>query len=472
MVRKANLESKKKPRSSQGLREKNLRAELANLKRRYEKIALETNFLKRAMKDLNFHNNAHDGVVYTDSQDRIVYTNPYFLSMMEIEDKGEILKKQFPEYMWTDSAEAQQLFADIKQDGFVREREVALFNREGQHIFAMCSGVASKDENGNVIGTEIMFCNITSKRKFQAQLLEQIALLDAVLQSTPDPVLVLNADYELERANAAAQKLFGPSSSGKLHDLLTSAAADEQIVASIERNLAAGESFDLEISLSRSHFDLHAAPLRSTKLGWVCVLHDVTIRKLTQDMLQHHAFHDGLTNLPNRAYFTDRLQRANLRLKHEPEFRFAVLFIDLDGLKTVNDRFGHHTGDELLIEFAKRLESSIRPADLPARVGGDEFAVLLEDIGDEENALVVATRIRETLLHPYPLREHPTFETTASIGIAISGGEVGDIELLMRNADQAMYRAKQRGGNSFEIFDKQILLEPSERTASFPEVAS
>jgi diguanylate cyclase (GGDEF)-like protein len=166
------------------------------------------------------------------------------------------------------------------------------------------------------------------------------------------------------------------------------------------------------------------------------------------------------------------LQRANLRLKHEPEFRFAVLFIDLDGLKTVNDRFGHHTGDELLIEFAKRLESSIRPADLPARVGGDEFAVLLEDIGDEENALVVATRIRETLLHPYPLREHPTFETTASIGIAISGGEVGDIELLMRNADQAMYRAKQRGGNSFEIFDKQILLEPSERTASFPEVAS
>ncbi|MGH2581372.1 MAG: diguanylate cyclase domain-containing protein [Anaerolineales bacterium] len=424
------------------------------------------------MKDLNFHNNAHDGVVYTDSQGRIVYANPYFLSMMEIEDENQILKRQFPEYMWTDAGEAKRLFADIKQDGFVREREMALLNREGQPVFAMCSGVASKDENGNVIGSEIMFCNITSKRKFQAQLLEQIALLDAVLQSTPDPVLVLNADYELERTNDAAQKLFVTSSNKKFLELLISSSADDQIVAAIEKKLVAGEPFDLEISLSGSHFDLHAAPLKSARQGWVCVLHDVTIRKLTQDMLQHHAFHDGLTNLPNRAYFTDRLQRANLRIKHEPDFRYAVLFIDLDGLKTVNDRFGHHTGDELLIEFAKRLGSSIRPADLPARVGGDEFAVLLEDIGDQENALVVATRIRETLLYPYQLREHPAFETTASIGIAISGGEMGDVEMLMRNADQAMYRAKQRGGNSFEIFDKKIMLDANEQAASLPGVAS
>src|SRR3990172_7097302 len=141
---------------------KRLRTELATLMRQYTKVAMEKNFLERAMGDLNFHNNAHDGVVYTDAENHIVYANPYFLEMMGIAEKAEIREQPFPDYMWNDDTEAGRLFADIRGDGFVREREMALYNQEGKPVFAMCSGVASRDEDGNVIGTEIMFCNITS----------------------------------------------------------------------------------------------------------------------------------------------------------------------------------------------------------------------------------------------------------------------------------------------------------------------
>jgi PAS domain S-box-containing protein len=190
---------KQTSKSEPGVEVARLTKELQQLHQNYTKVLMEKNFLGRAMGDLNFHNNAHDGVIYTDSDNRIIYTNPYFLQMMGIEEGEEILHSPFPDYMWEDPSEAERLLADIASDGFVREREVQLNNRKGKPVFAMCSGVVSKDEDGNVLGTEIMLCNITGKRSVEAQLNEQYALLDAMLRSTPDPVLVLNAPVSLER---------------------------------------------------------------------------------------------------------------------------------------------------------------------------------------------------------------------------------------------------------------------------------
>src|SRR3990172_168162 len=212
--------TKKKPNSA--ISEiKTLRAKLAHLEKKYTQVALEKNFLDRAMKDLNFHDNAHDGVVYTDAADNIVYANPYFLGMMGVKDKTEILDQPFPDYMWNNAREADRLFNDIKSDGFVREREMALYNREGQPVFAMCSGVVSKDKDGNILGTEIMFCNITSKRSFQAELVEQHALLDTVLQSTPDPILVLNSALDIKRSNPAAQKILDLTGNSEDRNIIT-----------------------------------------------------------------------------------------------------------------------------------------------------------------------------------------------------------------------------------------------------------
>jgi diguanylate cyclase (GGDEF)-like protein/PAS domain S-box-containing protein len=453
--------SKKKAKPSKSSSEiKALRTKLARLEKKYTRLALEKNFLERAMGDLNFHNNAHDGVVYTDASDNIVYANPYFLGMMGVKDKKSILDQPFPDYMWNNSREAKRLFADIKTNGFVREREMALYNREGQPVFAMCSGVVSKDKDGTVLGTEIMFCNITSKRSFQAELVEQHALLDTMLQSTPDPVLVLNSALDIKRSSPAAEKILDLGDNVALANLFTVLAKTDlpkEILRKLEAKFLGDESFNAEIRIKEGHFDLHAAPLNSVQKGWVCVMHDITLRKHTQEMLQHHAFHDVLTQVPNRAYFIDYLQRAILRSKTEPEYRFAILFVDLDNLKRFNDRYGHHIGDEMLINFARRLEAGIRPGDLVSRLGGDEFAVFLDGVKDEASASVIAARIRETLLQPYQLSEQEIANTTASIGIALSGESTSNVEALLRNADQAMYRVKEHGGNNFEIFSDELL---------------
>jgi diguanylate cyclase (GGDEF)-like protein/PAS domain S-box-containing protein len=444
---------------SESVELKKLRAKYSRLEKKLTKVNLEKNFLERAMGDLNFHNNAHDGVVYTDAQNKIVYANPYFLTMMGVKDNSEILEKTFPNYMWSNEREADRLFRDIKDDGFVREREMALHNRDGQPVFAMCSGVASRDGDGNVIGAEIMFCNITSKRTFQAELVEQHALLDAMLQSTPDPVLILSSVLDVKRSNPAAAKLFDLRDKEKrtISSLLNSANLPKEGVEKIEAKFLGEQDFGIEINIRGQHFDLHAAPLKSLQKGWVCVLHNITVRKQTQEMLQHHAFHDVLTQLPNRAYFRDYLQRAHLRLATEADYRFAALFIDLDGLKLFNDKWGHHVGDELLIHFARRLETSIRPGDLVARLGGDEFAIFVDGVGDENNAVQVANRVQESLQLPYQLNGSDEVHTTASIGIALSGKSTADVDSLLRNADKAMYNVKQRGGNSYEIFSDDVL---------------
>lgn len=461
-VKKQPAKRAKSPSKAPGEASK-LRKEIASLKSRLNKVSRERNFLERAMGDLNFHNNAHDGVVYTNAENQITYANPYFMSMMGIGGDKEILEKEFPTYMWNNATEAERLFHDIKQDGFVREREMALYNKEGQAVFAMCSGVASKDDDGNVIGTEIMFCNITSKRKFQAELLEQNALFDAVLQSTPDPILVLDSSLELSRANMAAAQLFEvqDGSTDSLAELLAKKGVSSEVVPKIVARFSGEQPFDFEIAVGDQHFDWHAAPLKSLLKGWVCVLHNITVRKLTQEMLQHHAFHDALTQVPNRSYFVDHLQRANLLTRNEPGYRYAVLFIDLDDLKSFNDNFGHHVGDELLYSFARRIEASIRPGDVVARLGGDEFAVFLDHVGQSADAIQVANRVREAISRPYRLSSHTEdVHTTASIGIALSNPQT-DAETLLRDADKAMYDVKQRGGNDLGLFEPETTSIPA-----------
>lgn len=454
--------SKKAKAPKTDLAVKKLQTKVARLEKKLSAVSMEKNFLERAMSDLNFHNNAHDGIVFTDAQDQIVYANPYFVGMMGVRDESEILDKPFPNYMWNNQREADRLFTDIKKDGFVREREMALYNRDGQAVFAMCSGVVSKDKDGNILGTEIMFCNITGKRTFQAEVVEQHALLDAVLQSTPDPVLILTSALDVNRMNPAAEAVFGgdrPHEQQSFTGLLQKAELSAETIQKTEAKFVGEQPFEIEATLRGQHFEMHAAPLKSLQKGWVCVFHNVTVRKQTQDMLQRHAFHDVLTQLPNRAYFRDYLQRANLRTQTEPDYRFAVFFIDLDGLKSLNDKWGHHIGDQVLIQFARRLEGSIRPGDLVSRLGGDEFAVLVDGVSDEAKALQVATRIQQAVSQPLQLDEQGEIKVTASIGIALSGKFSADVDALLRNADKAMYRVKQRGGNSFEVFGEKVLAE-------------
>jgi len=183
---------------------------------------------------------------------------------------------------------------------------------------------------------------------------------------------------------------------------------------------------------------------------------DISARKRAEEQLLHDAFHDGLTGLANRTLFLDRLGVALARLgRGHDENRFAVLFLDLDRFKTVNDSLGHGVGDRLLVAIAQRLEQLMRPADTVARLGGDEFAVLAAGVRDGAAAAHIAERIQKRVAEPFEL-EGLEVSVSASIGIALPEAPDATADGLLRDADLAMYRAKAAGRGRYEVFDVEL----------------
>jgi len=179
---------------------------------------------------------------------------------------------------------------------------------------------------------------------------------------------------------------------------------------------------------------------------------EVGVRQRAEEQLVYSAFHDTLTGLPNRAFFIERLESAIELAKQCEGYLFAVLFLDLDRFKVVNDSLGHMVGDQLLLSITSRIKTCLRSGDTVARLGGDEFTILLEDIKDVSEAKRVASRIQEQLRLPFKLSGNEVF-TTASIGIALSVADYNRPEQILRDADMAMYRAKTRGKARYEVFD-------------------
>jgi len=222
------------------------------------------------------------------------------------------------------------------------------------------------------------------------------------------------------------------------------------------RAIAAGElGFSIEVGERNefgelaAHFNAMSARLRD---GYSALQVEIEERKHAEARLLHDAFHDALTGLPNRALLLDRLQHVLETGRRHPDQRFAVLFLDLDRFKVINDTLGHIVGDHLLVAVGQRIEACLRPGDTVARLGGDEFGVILEEIAEPADALLVCDRILGALARSLPVDGHELFVTT-SIGVALRREEHERPEQVLRDADIAMYQAKQRGKACAVVFD-------------------
>lgn len=184
---------------------------------------------------------------------------------------------------------------------------------------------------------------------------------------------------------------------------------------------------------------------------------DITELKTEEERLVHNVFHDALTGLPNRALFMDRLKLATERAVRRKEQMYAVLFLDLDGFKSINDSLGHSVGDQLLVQISRRMKNCLRATDTIARMGGDEFTILLEDLTDERESLRIVERLQRELARPFRLGESDV-QVTASIGVTWNNQKNQRPEEMLREADMAMYRAKSAGKACYQLSERRTLL--------------
>jgi diguanylate cyclase (GGDEF)-like protein/PAS domain S-box-containing protein len=288
--------------------------------------------------------------------------------------------------------------------------------------------------------------------------------MEDVLSSLPEAVAIEHQNHVLY-TNPAFTRMFGytaeEAGGGSLRELIVPETrlnenatllrlVDDRGSAVVEtvRTNKAGELVDVSMQIAPLVVD-------GAKVGYVFTFRDIGELKQTEAQLQHDAMHDVLTGLPNRALFLDRLNLTLTRRLRNPDNGCGVLYLDLDNFKTVNDSLGHAAGDVLLMAIAGRLRSALRPQDSAARLGGDEFAVLVENIVTAYDLEVIAGRILHELGQPFDIFGH-TIQAGASIGAAMAGPEHTSSDLLLRDADFAMYRAKQAGRGRYEIFDKHL----------------
>jgi len=322
-------------------------------------------------------------------------------------------------------------------------------------------GESSYDEDGKPLRSIGTAQDITDIRRMESQM----QLLGTAFHHSGEAIMITDHDNRIVTVNPAFTTLTGYSQQevvGRNPSMLsagrTEAADYEKMwTAIVQKGYWQGEVWDrrkdggvypkwLSISVMRDD--------EGSIRYYIAHFTDVSAERATEARLHHMAHHDMLTGLHNRFSLKDRLEHA-LALARRESSRVALLFIDLDRFKVINDTLGHHVGDELLIHVSRRLRQCVRESDMVARLGGDEFVVMLSGVEHSSSVAMVAEKLVASVAEPYPVGAH-TLYTTPSIGIAIYPMDGNDGETLMKNADAAMYHAKSAGRNNFQFFDAKM----------------
>ncbi|MDF2796243.1 MAG: bifunctional diguanylate cyclase/phosphodiesterase [Pseudomonas orientalis] len=370
--------------------------------------------------------------------------------------------------IWVDLNERKHMLELLQRDGFVRDFICHIRHVDGRiRLCELSSRSLPIDEEDCML---TIARDITERQQMQEKL-QQAA---TVFESTAEGVLITDTRQNISAVNRAFSEITGYSEAealGQTPRLLASGMHDSAFYAALWHQLTTQGHWQGEISNRRKNGELYPSWLTISAVRnldqvvthFVAVFADISSLKLAQARLDYQAHHDPLTGLPNRTLFESRLQAA-LNGQQESGNQGAVLFLDLDRFKHINDSLGHPVGDLLLKDIAVRLKEQLRDIDTVARLGGDEFIILLPGLQQASDAQYLANKLLDCFTPPFQAGEHEFF-ISASIGTSLYPQDGTDVPTLVKNADAAMYRSKAKGRNRVESYTCDLTTQANERVA-------
>ncbi|MEN5149715.1 bifunctional diguanylate cyclase/phosphodiesterase [Pseudomonas orientalis] len=370
--------------------------------------------------------------------------------------------------IWVDLNERKHMLELMKRDGFVRDFICHIRHVDGR--IRLCE-LSSRPLP---IGEEDCMLTIARDITERQQMQEKLQQAATVFESTAEGVLITDTRQNISAVNRAFSEITGYSEAealGHTPRLLASGLHDSAFYAAMWHQLTTQGHWQGEISNRRKNGELYPSWLTISAVRnsdqvvthFVAVFADISSLKLAQARLDYQAHHDPLTGLPNRTLFESRLQAA-LTGQQESGNQGAVLFLDLDRFKHINDSLGHPVGDLLLKDIAVRLKEQLRDIDTVARLGGDEFIILLPGLQQASDAQYLANKLLDCFTPPFQAGEHEFF-ISASIGTSLYPQDGTDVATLVKNADAAMYRSKAKGRNRVESYTRDLTAQANERVA-------
>jgi diguanylate cyclase (GGDEF)-like protein/PAS domain S-box-containing protein len=422
-------------------------------------------FLESESRYRNLFENANDIIYVHDLDGNYISINHAGEKVFGY-TREETLKMNMSEIAAPESFDLFQTNLSKKVDGGAKQTayEVECLRKDKSRVtLEVNSTVIMKD--GVQTAVQGIARDITDRKRAEAALKESESRFRDLFENANDLIYTHDLQGNFTSLNRAGERITGYSREEALTMRISQVVAPDYIdyAQRMTMRKLEGEvptSYELEIIAKSGHRVMLELSTRlinhnGKPVGVQGIGRDITSRRQAEEQLMHNALHDSLTDLPNRTEFMRHLQDAIEQAKTDPEFKFAVLFLDLDRFKIINDSLGHVIGDKLLIGIAKRLKTCVRPRDIVARFGGDEFTILLNKINEASDVTMVAERLQRKLSAPFKFGNYEVF-SSASIGIIVSDEIERDPEDFLRDADTAMYRAKESGKARCEVFDREM----------------